>query len=129
MLELGRVLVMNDTVFGRLFCPKLSKLKDGHVGVFVRDRYVVMVQVRSPLSVIFFSPEGVVRLVHEHAVLEEHDIHEPPEEEEHGKHEEELPVGPGEGRDEGCDDEEVEERTLRPSVPHSAQMILNYLIL
>ena len=109
---------MNDTVFGRLFCPKLSKLKDGHVGVFVRDRYVVMVQVRSPLSVIFFSPEGVVRLVHEHAVLEEHDIHEPPEEEEHRQHKEELPVCPREGSDEARDDEQIEEGALRLRVEH-----------
>ena len=48
----------------------------------------------SPFGVVLLSPEGIVRLVHEHAVLKEHHVHEPPEEEEHGKDGEVLPVRP-----------------------------------
>ena len=48
----------------------------------------------SPLGVVVFSPEFVVGLVHEHAVLKEHDVADPPDEDDQGDHEEELPVGP-----------------------------------
>ena len=55
---------------------------------------------RSPLGVVVFSPELVVRLIHEHVVGEEHDIDDPPHEEYKWEDEEELPVGPGEDCDE-----------------------------
>ena len=77
-----------------------------------------MGQVRSPLGVVLLSPEGIVRFVHEHAVLEEHDIHEPPEEEEHRQHKEELPVCPRKGSDEARDHEQIEEGSLRLCVKH-----------
>ena len=48
----------------------------------------------SPLSVVLFAPECIVGFVHEHAVLEEHGVHQPPEEEQHWDHHEELPVRP-----------------------------------
>ena len=67
----------------------------------------------SPLGVVVFPPEGIVGFVHEHAVLEEHGVHEPPEEEKQGKHEEELPVGPGDDGDEHRHQEQVEECALR----------------
>ena len=82
------------------------------------DDVVIVDSFSSPFCVVFLPPEGVVGLVHEHAVLKEHDIQEPPVEEEQGKHEEELPVGPGEGRDERCDNEQVEQRALRLCVEH-----------
>ena len=48
----------------------------------------------SPLSVVVLSPEFVVGLVHEHAILKEHDVQDPPEAEQEWQNEEELPVGP-----------------------------------
>ena len=33
----------------------------------------------SPLSIVVLSPEFVVWLVHEHAILKEHDVQDPPE--------------------------------------------------
>ena len=72
----------------------------------------------SPLSVVLLSPEFVVGLIHEHAVLEEHDVHEPPEEEDEWDREEKLPVGPREHCDEDAYQEEVEQGALRWCVPH-----------
>ena len=72
----------------------------------------------SPLSIVVLSPEFVVGLVHEHAILKEHDVQDPPEAEQEWQHEEELPVSPGEDCDADCDQEEVEECSLRRCVPH-----------
>ena len=67
---------------------------------------------RSPLSVVFLSPELVAGFVHEHAVFKEENIEEPGDEEDQREDEEELPVGPGNDRDEHCDEEEIKERAL-----------------
>ena len=72
----------------------------------------------SPFGVVVFSPEFILWLVHEHAVFEEHDVQDPPESEDEGKDEEELPVGPGQDGDEDRENEEVEQGSLRWGVPH-----------
>ena len=72
----------------------------------------------SPLGVVLFAPECIVGFVHEHAVLEEHGVHQPPEEEQQWEYEEELPVRPRDDGDESGNQEEVEERALRAIVEH-----------
>ena len=72
----------------------------------------------SPFDIVVFSPEFIVGLVHEHSVFEEHDIKDPPDEDDKGKDEKEFPVGPGHDSDENCHQEQVKERPLRWSVPH-----------
>ena len=66
----------------------------------------------SPLSVVLLPPEFVVGLIHEHAVLEEHDVEDPPEEEDQGEDEEELPVGEGENCDQARDHKQVKQGSL-----------------
>ncbi len=75
-------------------------------------RWTDMGPYRSPLSIVVLSPEFVVWLVHEHSVLHEHDIHDPEHEDTQWKHEEELPVRPGEYCDKDCDQEEIEKCSL-----------------
>ena len=59
----------------------------------------------SPLSVVLLSPEVVVGLIHEHAVLEVHNIGDPPDSKHNWEHEEHLPVLPRDDSDENGDDE------------------------
>ena len=79
----------------------------------------------SPFSVIVLSPKLVVWLVHEHAILEEHDIEDPPHAEDERQNKEELPVGPREHSNEDRDQEQVEECSLRWCVPH---LMILYLL-
>ena len=82
----------------------------------------------SPFSVVVLPPELIVRLIHEHAVLEEHDIEDPPHAEDEWQDEEELPVGPRHHRHEDHDEEEVEECSLRWGVPHLLAWINRFFI-
>ena len=77
---------------------------------------------RSPFGIVLLSPELVAGFIHEHAVLEEHNVDEPGEEEDHWDDEEELPVGPGQDCDEDADEEEVKQRALRWCVPHDSSI-------
>ena len=66
----------------------------------------------SPFDIVVFSPEFIVGLVHEHSVFEEHDIKDPPDEDDKGKDEKEFPVGPGHDCDEDGDEQEIEQGSL-----------------
>ena len=79
--------------------------------------------IRSPLSVVILSPEFVIGFIHEHAVLEEHDVHNPPETDHEREDEEELPVGPGYDGNENRDEEEIKECPLRRCVPHFNRLL------
>ena len=64
--------------------------------------------VSSPLGVVVFPPELIVRLIHKHAIFEEHDVEDPPDEDDKREDEEEFPVGPRHHSDEDCDEQQIE---------------------
>ena len=62
----------------------------------------------SPLSIVVLSPELIVRFIHEHAIFEEHNVEDPPDEDDEWKDEEKFPIGPGHHSNEDCDEKEIE---------------------
>lgn len=81
---------------------------------------------RSVVRIIGLFPVVKAGLVVEHALLEEHDVREPSEEDEDGWYEPESPVLVGNDGDEYHEDQESKPGLLRSGSPHYFLIRINY---